>query len=126
MHRLAEVLEEMCELVQFRPGLRERPPLIAFRFKGSPLALAALLGKWIAEFPGEIPWHFDSSGPGANWVLGPQRIWDYAAEGKYQGAFESQAGLADEDPEFALRAQSELLRLADYLQVNWRRHRIKV
>lgn len=125
MHRLAEVLEEMCELEQFRPGSLERPPVIAFRFSSSPPELAALLDKWVAEFPGDMRWHFNPNGPGINWVLGPKRIWDYTAEHGLQGELEAVVRLAEEDPEFTQRAQAELLRLADYLQGSWRRHRTR-
>ena len=123
MHVLAEVLKEMGALEQFRGGSLQRPPVIAFRYKGSPPELAALLAEWVAEFPGEMRWRFDPEGPGINWVLGPQRVWDYAAEHGLAGELEAAARLAEDDPEFGRRAHAEQPLLADHLRGLWRRHR---
>jgi len=122
MLEVRNMLDEICELEQFRSGSLQRPALIAFRFKGRPPELAALLTKWVAEFPGEMRWHFNPNGPGINWVLGPQRIWDYTMEHGLQGEREAVVHLAEEDPEFTRRSQAELIRLADYLRDCWRRH----
>ena len=116
MHRVAELLNEIRELEQFRP----RPLVIAFRFKSSPPELAALLTKWIPEFLGETRWHFNPNGPGINWVLGAQRCWDYAQEHQDLGVLSAADCLAKEDPEFTRRAEAELLRLAEYLRDRWR------
>jgi hypothetical protein len=130
MADIFEVLSEMGELELGRGRVRgvdggpsACAPMIAFRYRDLTPELARLMGQWVGEFPGEFRWHFDASWTGSNWVLAPQRLWDYAAEHDLTGVREARVVLIERDPDFGRRANAELERLGDFLRERWRHRR---
>lgn len=99
-------------------------PVVMFRHKHRTQELADLLTKWIGEFPGELRWHlgYKLSGPGINWVLAPQRLWDVAEQRKLASLKTASQQLLREDPEFGRKARVELDMLADHLASCWQEH----
>ena len=91
-------------------------PIIVFRHKNRCSQLAGLLHELITAFQGDVEWHFKPDGPGINWVLGPKRLWTYAEEHGFQSPKEARDRLRSEEPEFGIKANAELSRLADFIR----------
>ena len=89
-------------------------PLLVFRFEPPLPRTADKIAKCVKEFPGELEWHFNASGPGINWVLGPERLWRVADVQRLQGAKAARDLIREQDPDFGIRANAELDRLADF------------
>jgi hypothetical protein len=122
VNRILDVLREIRELEQFRGLHRDRIPVVIFRPRDRPADLARLLEQWVTEFRGNLPWRLRYSGPGINWVLAPQRLWDFAAE-RGVGGRPAEAMLSRGEPDLVERAHDDLRGLAEYLSARWRAHR---
>jgi hypothetical protein len=124
MHKLLRILDQIGELEQgggpaqhWREKALPLPPVIIWRHKSRSAELAAWFARVIAEYRGTTVWRFDSSG--TNWGIGPQRLWDFAAERGLAGPKDAETALGEQDPSFSREANEDIERLADFIWQRW-------
>jgi hypothetical protein len=122
MPDIMQVLEELGEFgwAMRRPSAEKTaqalayPPIISWRYKEPTATKAEVLARALAIFQGTIPWKFSTEH--RNWVLMPARIAEYAQSHNLLGDLQAAEELRRNDPDFGVRANAELARLAEHIQ----------
>lgn len=118
---IIDILEEFGELDWARWGNINNeeeqlrfPPVIVWRFKTPRTSLDNNIVKAVETFQGKINWIIFYSGK--NWVLEPERVRLFIAEGNYKVDSQALADMAELEPEIGIAANKELPNLAKHLR----------
>ncbi len=121
MKEIIEVLKEFADIEHWMalPSNEggddlTHPPIVTWRYKQRSSELAGILNRAISSFAGTMGW--DLTITDRNWSLKPSRITEYAKMHGCTGTLSAARELKIAEPEFGIRANAELRRLAEHIQ----------
>ncbi|MEQ6340902.1 MAG: hypothetical protein M3A44_04430 [Gammaproteobacteria bacterium] len=123
---IIDVLERFFVLAWFRygalksPDQNQYPPIIIWRYDADVMAAddirlaESAITMAVESFLGNVNWVLYFSG--RNWVLVPKRVKDLEDAGEYRSDTEILTMLAENDPSFGFKANSDLPALAKCIE----------